>query len=240
MHRVIHGLQGGRLWRDRGRVQQLGQVRQYVDDLPTAPRGNGWTRSFYQLGYDLQGAADAGHPLQAWAAKYGIGRRTGVDIGPESAGLLPTPEWRRRTFTDPTPVMVCQFKGGIGTASRVIPPSSVATRWRPGPGLRQARPGCGSMASRSARPSAPPGSPAVRGGEAPSHRPAAGLGLDHRRRRHRRAAAPPPVRAARATRRARDRPRGRDRRPHERRPVHRLRDRQRPVAPTSGDDSSLD
>jgi penicillin-binding protein 2 len=61
---------------------------------------------FYRLGsmfYDLP--PSQGHPLQAWGAKFGIGQPTGVDIGPESSGLLPTPEWRRRTFTaktDPT------------------------------------------------------------------------------------------------------------------------------------------
>ena len=58
---------------------------------------------FYQLGYDFYKLPpSAGHPLQAWAAKFGIGRRTGVDIGPENSGLLPTPEWRNRTFTAKT------------------------------------------------------------------------------------------------------------------------------------------
>ena len=38
----------------------------------------------------------AGHPLQAWAARFGFGKATGVDVGPEAAGLLPTPEWKRR------------------------------------------------------------------------------------------------------------------------------------------------
>ncbi len=52
--------------------------------------------SFYKL------PPSAGHPLQAWAAKFGFGRPSGVDLGPESAGLLPTPEWRRRTFTPKT------------------------------------------------------------------------------------------------------------------------------------------
>ena len=61
---------------------------------------------FYRVGYDFYNAPpSAGHPLQDWAAKFGFGRHTGVDVGPESSGLLPTPEWRRRTFTrktDPT------------------------------------------------------------------------------------------------------------------------------------------
>jgi len=55
---------------------------------------------FYQVGYDFYNAPpSAGHPMQDWAAKFGFGRKTGVDVGPENSGLLPTPEWRRRTFT---------------------------------------------------------------------------------------------------------------------------------------------
>jgi penicillin-binding protein 2 len=58
---------------------------------------------FYQLGYDFYKAPPSqGHPLQAWAARFGFGRKTGVDVGPESSGLLPTPEWRKRAFTRKT------------------------------------------------------------------------------------------------------------------------------------------
>jgi penicillin-binding protein 2 len=58
---------------------------------------------FYQLGFDFYKLPPSqGHPLQAWAGRFGIGRPTGVGIGPESAGLLPTPEWRKRTFTAKT------------------------------------------------------------------------------------------------------------------------------------------
>jgi penicillin-binding protein 2 len=37
-------------------------------------------------------------PLQRWSRKMGFGRFSGVDVGPEDAGLLPTPAWRRRFF----------------------------------------------------------------------------------------------------------------------------------------------
>jgi penicillin-binding protein 2 len=37
-------------------------------------------------------------PLQRWSRKMGFGRLSGVDVGPEDAGLLPTPAWRRRFF----------------------------------------------------------------------------------------------------------------------------------------------
>jgi penicillin-binding protein 2 len=54
---------------------------------------------FYRLGnafYELQ--KGYGHPLQAWASSFGFGRRTGIDVGPEYGGLLPTPEWRQKHF----------------------------------------------------------------------------------------------------------------------------------------------
>jgi len=73
-----------------------------IMSLPTALAASCDTW-FYQVGYDFyKEPPTAGHPLQAWAARFGIGRKTGVDIGPESSGLLPTPEWRDRTFTRKT------------------------------------------------------------------------------------------------------------------------------------------
>ena len=50
---------------------------------------------FYELGrrfYVLP--PNSGHPLQEWANRFGLGQPTGVDVGPETAGLMPTPEWR--------------------------------------------------------------------------------------------------------------------------------------------------
>jgi penicillin-binding protein 2 len=61
---------------------------------------------FYRAGnafYELP--TDRGQPLQKWARKFGFGRRTGVDIGPETAGLVPTIGWKHSTYTrktDPT------------------------------------------------------------------------------------------------------------------------------------------
>ena len=58
---------------------------------------------FYQLGYDFYKlSADRGHPLQAWARRFGIGRPSGIDVPGESTGLLPTPNWRHRAFTKKT------------------------------------------------------------------------------------------------------------------------------------------
>jgi penicillin-binding protein 2 len=55
---------------------------------------------FYQVGkafYDLP--PDRGQPLQRWAKTFGFGLPTGIDVGPESSGLLPTIDWKRATFT---------------------------------------------------------------------------------------------------------------------------------------------
>jgi penicillin-binding protein 2 len=37
-------------------------------------------------------------PLQKWSRSMGFGATTGVDVGPEVEGLVPTPAWRRKTF----------------------------------------------------------------------------------------------------------------------------------------------
>jgi penicillin-binding protein 2 len=48
---------------------------------------------FYQLGRDMN---ERGMPLQKWAHRLGIGRRTGIDLPGEQPGRLPTPAWRAR------------------------------------------------------------------------------------------------------------------------------------------------
>jgi penicillin-binding protein 2 len=50
---------------------------------------------FYQLGRDLN---EKGMPLQLWAHRLGIGRKTGIDLPGESPGRLPTPHWRDTWF----------------------------------------------------------------------------------------------------------------------------------------------
>jgi penicillin-binding protein 2 len=49
---------------------------------------------FYNLGALLNSQSSKGGQLQAWARKYGIGQPTGVDLGGEYSGTLPTPAWR--------------------------------------------------------------------------------------------------------------------------------------------------
>jgi penicillin-binding protein 2 len=52
---------------------------------------------FYQLGRDMNGGRN---PLQHWARRLGIGRKTGIDLPEELSGLLPTPSWRDRLFEE--------------------------------------------------------------------------------------------------------------------------------------------
>ena len=53
---------------------------------------------FYELGYKFYALPpERGQaPLQDWASRFGFGESTGVDVGPDEAGLLPTPEWREQ------------------------------------------------------------------------------------------------------------------------------------------------
>jgi penicillin-binding protein 2 len=51
---------------------------------------------FYQVGLRFYERPDS--PLQKWARTMGFGAPTGIDVGPEERGLVPTPAWRRRYF----------------------------------------------------------------------------------------------------------------------------------------------
>jgi penicillin-binding protein 2 len=68
-------------------------------DVPTALAASCDTY-FYQLGLEFYSLPpEYGSPLQKWAAAFGFGKPTGFDLGGEATGLLPTPEWRRKTYT---------------------------------------------------------------------------------------------------------------------------------------------
>jgi penicillin-binding protein 2 len=57
---------------------------------------------FYRLGADLYWRQVNGHlDVQRWARLLGLGHPTGLDIPGESAGIVPTPAWLRRTFRKP-------------------------------------------------------------------------------------------------------------------------------------------
>jgi penicillin-binding protein 2 len=68
-------------------------------DLPTA-LARSCDTYFYAAGNDFYLLPpDRGQPLQRWARKFGFGGPSGVDIGPESTGLVPTIGWKHRMYT---------------------------------------------------------------------------------------------------------------------------------------------
>jgi penicillin-binding protein 2 len=73
----------------------------YVNEAMQLPTALAQSCDTYFYDVALRFYEQEGSPLQAWARKMGFASPTGVDIGPEAEGLMPTPEWRRRTFADP-------------------------------------------------------------------------------------------------------------------------------------------
>jgi penicillin-binding protein 2 len=54
---------------------------------------------FYEIGNRFyEGGAESRVRMQQWAQKFGFGSPTGLDVGGEAEGLVPTPEWRKKTF----------------------------------------------------------------------------------------------------------------------------------------------
>ena len=72
-------------------------VNQWID-LKTA-LAESCDTYFYQVGYSFYSLPPGrGHPLQNWASRFGFGTSTGLDLGSEVSGLVPTPEWRRQHY----------------------------------------------------------------------------------------------------------------------------------------------
>ncbi|MCY4085796.1 MAG: penicillin-binding protein 2 [Actinomycetia bacterium] len=110
---------------------------------------------FYNLGLRFFNLPpERGSPLQFWARRMGFGEFTGIDVGPESDGLLPTPEWRRRTGTTAvdkiwkpgdsvllsigqgfllvTPLQMARFYAMLANGGRLVEPHLVRQVEQPG------------------------------------------------------------------------------------------------------------
>jgi penicillin-binding protein 2 len=72
----------------------------FVNTAITLPIAIAWSCDtyFYELGvrfYELRTS-----PLQQWAKRFGFGKSTGIEIGPEAHGLVPTPAWRLKRYAN--------------------------------------------------------------------------------------------------------------------------------------------
>jgi penicillin-binding protein 2 len=59
---------------------------------------------FYTLGAETDVQEGDGGPIQDWARRLGLGEPTGIDVGDDAPGRVPTPEFRNEAFeanTDP-------------------------------------------------------------------------------------------------------------------------------------------
>ena len=52
---------------------------------------------FYNIGNKFY--ESKGHALEDWATRFGMGKMTGIDVPGESAGRVPTQEWKKQYFT---------------------------------------------------------------------------------------------------------------------------------------------
>jgi penicillin-binding protein 2 len=92
--------------------------------------------------------------MQQWAEKFGFGRTTGLDVGGEAQGLVPTPEWRKKTFESDwdrawnpgdsiqlaigqkdltvTPLQLARFYAMLANGGRLVTPYVVGSVVQPG------------------------------------------------------------------------------------------------------------
>jgi penicillin-binding protein 2 len=107
---------------------------------------------FYEVGLRFYRREDS--PLQRWARLMGFNSITGIDVGPEASGLIPTPAWRRKHFTHPwdrewhpgdsvqlaigqgdvlvTPLQMARFYALVANGGKLVEPHVVQDVEEPG------------------------------------------------------------------------------------------------------------
>jgi penicillin-binding protein 2 len=95
---------------------------------------------FYAIGGGYQDQKGLGiQKIDEWATRFGFSRVTGIALGGEPEGVIPTPEWKRQVFDDDwrlgdtyntaigqygfqvTPLQVVRFIAGIASGKLVVP-----------------------------------------------------------------------------------------------------------------------
>ena len=110
---------------------------------------------FYEIGNRFyEDGTDGRVLMQQWAHRFGFGTTTGLDIGGESDGLVPTPAWRKKTFTSDwdrawnpgdsiqlaigqkdlqvTPLQMASFYAMLANGGNIVTPHLVADVEQPG------------------------------------------------------------------------------------------------------------
>ncbi len=112
---------------------------------------------FYDIGNRYYTRGEHERPywtkMQAWAKKFGFGEAAGLDIGGEATGLLPTPAWRKATYTgidrawNPgdliqlaigqkdmtvTPLQLARFYAALANGGNLVTPYVVSSIEQPG------------------------------------------------------------------------------------------------------------
>jgi penicillin-binding protein 2 len=110
---------------------------------------------FYEVGYRFYlGGNDSRSRMQDWARKWGFGLPTGFGLGSEVEGVVPTPAWRKKTFSSDwdrawnpgdsiqlaigqkelrvTPLQMARFYAMIANGGKLVTPYIVQSVETPG------------------------------------------------------------------------------------------------------------
>ena len=116
---------------------------------------------FYSVGdrFYQRGSSTGWSRLQDWAARFGFGTTTGLDLGGEASGLVPTPAWRKSYFSSKkgytswdrawnpgdsillaigqkdltvTPLQMARFYAMLANGGKLVTPYTVAAAERTG------------------------------------------------------------------------------------------------------------
>lgn len=129
---------------ENGVLYKFDNWNPYTNTAITMPIALAWSCDtyFYRLGEQFYNKPTS--PLQEWASRFGFGKATGIELGPEAAGLVPTPKWRQDTYDDPieklwkpgdsiqltigqkdmtaTPLQMARFYAMVANGGRLVTP----------------------------------------------------------------------------------------------------------------------
>ena len=129
---------------ENGVLYKFDNWNPYTNTAITMPIALAWSCDtyFYRLGEEFYNKPTS--PLQEWASRFGFGKPTGIELGPEATGLVPTPKWRRDTYKDPierlwkpgdsiqltigqkdmtaTPLQMARFYAMVANGGRLVTP----------------------------------------------------------------------------------------------------------------------